>query len=270
MRYPPILSISYKHSPSTAVAPHIQAWLSLSRQDRRLCRSLVLTPFSSSPSVPVQQLGSPRQAQGPGCWAQMAFILLNPAPFSIIPRTSQHWPHGSEHFFKYLTDQQPTCGILGFRENQIISLDVKQPQCSDAEAEINPDFRASYPVPRQWFLCYPLLMVSVWTSCSVTQLGTPHCSRSAEVQYQLLILTLLSPYSWYALSPHTYTSPSPSLFPDLMNINWERDSPSFVHWHGYLPVTHAKRLAMEQKSNLWDLTIGFFSSAVAIIWVSLL
>lgn len=39
-------------------------------------------------------------------------------------------------------------------------------------------------------------------------------------------------FPWiYALSPHTYTSPSPSLFPDLMNINWERDNTWFVHWH---------------------------------------
>lgn len=62
--------------------------------------------------------------------------------------------------------------------------------------EINPDFRAYYAVPREWCLCYPLLMVSVWTSCFVTQLG-PHCSRSVEVQFQLLFLTPLSPYSWY-------------------------------------------------------------------------
>lgn len=81
------LSSFYKHSTSTVVLPQIQAWLGLSRQDRwfGLCRSLVFIPFSSSPHVPVQQLGSPRQAQGPGCLTQMAFILLNPIPPPLFP-----------------------------------------------------------------------------------------------------------------------------------------------------------------------------------------
>lgn len=55
------LSNSYKHSPSTAVPPQIQAWLSLSRQDRRfgLCRSLVLIPFSSRSTCSSAAAGEP-------------------------------------------------------------------------------------------------------------------------------------------------------------------------------------------------------------------
>lgn len=44
--------------------------------------------------------------------------------------------------------------------------------------------------------------------------------------------TLGLSFPWiYALSPNTLTSPSHSLFPDFININWERDSTWFVHWH---------------------------------------
>lgn len=76
-----ICHVLHKNSPSTVAAPQIQAWLSLSRQDGwfGFCRSLVFIPFSSPPRVPVQQLGSPWQTQGPGCLAQMVFILLNAA-----------------------------------------------------------------------------------------------------------------------------------------------------------------------------------------------